>query len=642
MDLKKKILLVEDEALIAFSEAACLRKHGYEVLTVSNGQAAIAAAEKDPSINLILMDIDLGEGMDGTEAAIRILKKRDIPILFLSGHNEPEIVDRTYQIGAYGYILKNAGETVLLASLRMAFKLYKTHRRQQETEKKLRELQECYESVIRKVPVSVFVVQDRKYVFTNECGATLLGYRIPEEVVGIPVEETVDPTHLKDIWSQTDATPESMSNASQRFQIFRKDGHVIWVESVAIPIVYKDLPSTLLIMRDITQMVAVEKNLQKETQLHSSRYALLEHSFSHDLPDILRKIIDTVCDLTGSPLGFFHFLKNAPMRNRTVQLHAWSTSTIEKYCKIQEHPSHYPLEQAGIWADCARIMKPVIHNDYPSIENRKGYPEGHPHLIRELTVPVIRDNLCVAILGVGNKSSLYTEEDVEIAMRFSDLAWDIVERKRSEQSLQESEEEQRSLLKELRHRTKNTFHQILSLASLQVNQETEPQTKEALLDMRNRVSVLAGLYETLQIEETRTVSLKGLIQRVCSSLAEAFAFRTKQDLTYEAEPISLDSRSASAFGLILNELITNAYKHAFPDGRKGTIHVSLVKKEDRAILTVEDDGVGFDSTARDTSVGHFGLELIDALVNQLGATFQIQSRTGTRATLTIPLPVSGV
>ncbi|MCX7787405.1 MAG: GAF domain-containing protein, partial [Spirochaetes bacterium] len=626
MDLKndvstpsKKILLVEDEPLIALSEATFLRKQGYEVFTVSNGMAAIRAVEQDPLLDLILMDIDLGQGMDGTEAAIRILKFRDIPILFLSGHNESEIVDRTYQIGAYGYILKNAGETVLLASLRMAFKLYETHCRQQEMEQKLKDLQTSYGEWIRKAPVSIFIVQEGIYTFANEEGAALFGYESSAELVGVRVEDTIDPEYRETIRNRIETLLSGSSNPPLRIKIRHKDGTIHWIESASVPVKHLGKPAGLVIARDISNTVVMEEKLHKESLLYSSRYDLLEYSFNRRLPEVLQKAVDTVCNLTGSPIGFFHFLQTDSLGNHSVYLHAWSTATVEQYCTAKGSNSHYPLEQAGVWADCARIMQPVIHNDYSTLTNRKGYPEGHPALIRELTVPVIRENQCVAILGVGNKPTPYNQEDVDIASRFSDLAWDIVERKTSELTLQRSEEEQRSLLKELRHRTRNTFHQIISLATLQADQETQAQTRGALLDMRNRVSVLAGLYEALQEQGSSTVSLQQLIQRVCSSLSEAFAFRTKQRLTYEAQSITMDARSASAFGLILNELITNAYKHAFPEGREGEIRVSLVRKEDQAVLVVEDNGVGFDSSVREKSEGHFGLELIDTLVTQLGA-----------------------
>jgi DNA-binding NarL/FixJ family response regulator len=70
------------------------------------------------------MDVDLGEGMDGTEAAKRILADRTIPVVFLSSHTEREVVQKTEGITSYGYVVKHSGETVLMASIRMAFRLY--------------------------------------------------------------------------------------------------------------------------------------------------------------------------------------------------------------------------------------------------------------------------------------------------------------------------------------------------------------------------------------------------------------------------------------------------------------------------------------------------------------------------------------
>ncbi len=141
---KKTILLVEDEALIATAEAQMLRQWGYEVVTALNGSTAIETAlSKD--IDLVLMDIDLGKGaMDGTEAASRILDKKDLPIVFLSSHTEPEVVEKTEKITSYGYVVKFSGNTVLEASLKMAFKLHNANqevmRRREESERSVEEI----------------------------------------------------------------------------------------------------------------------------------------------------------------------------------------------------------------------------------------------------------------------------------------------------------------------------------------------------------------------------------------------------------------------------------------------------------------------------------------------------------------------
>ena len=149
--MSKKILLVEDEALIAMSEAKMLEKHGYEVLTVYNGEKAIEAVDSDSDISLVLMDIDLGKGMDGTEAAERILVKHDLPIAFLSSHTETEVVEKTEGITSYGYIVKNSGETVLLASIRMAFRLFEAKQQVKEREDALIDEKERLKEYIERI-----------------------------------------------------------------------------------------------------------------------------------------------------------------------------------------------------------------------------------------------------------------------------------------------------------------------------------------------------------------------------------------------------------------------------------------------------------------------------------------------------------
>jgi len=125
----KTLLLVEDDSVVAMLETELLRREGYNVINAAAGEQAISMVKNPPErVDLILMDIDLGEGMDGTEAARIILDDYDIPIVFLSSHTEKEIVEKTETITSYGYVVKNTGITVLDASIKMAFKLFDAHR----------------------------------------------------------------------------------------------------------------------------------------------------------------------------------------------------------------------------------------------------------------------------------------------------------------------------------------------------------------------------------------------------------------------------------------------------------------------------------------------------------------------------------
>ena len=166
---QKTILLVEDEVLIAMAEKMTLEKFGYQVLVVHNGEDAVTTVAKTPDIDLILMDINLGAGMDGTEAAALILKDRDLPVVFLSSHTEPEVVAKTEKITSYGYVVKNSSGTVLDASIKMAFKLFAAKEREKEKEAALAHSRELMQYVIEHMRSAVAVHdRDLRYIFVSQ------------------------------------------------------------------------------------------------------------------------------------------------------------------------------------------------------------------------------------------------------------------------------------------------------------------------------------------------------------------------------------------------------------------------------------------------------------------------------------------
>jgi two-component sensor histidine kinase len=125
---KKTILIVDDDVLIAMAEARALERIGYRTLIASNaGKAIRLATEAGDPVDLILMDIDLGTGIDGSEAAQRILALRALPIIFLTSHAEQEMVASVRGITRYGYVTKDSGDFVLASSVEMAFDLFEAH-----------------------------------------------------------------------------------------------------------------------------------------------------------------------------------------------------------------------------------------------------------------------------------------------------------------------------------------------------------------------------------------------------------------------------------------------------------------------------------------------------------------------------------
>jgi len=123
---QKTILLVEDEAILSFIKKLQLEKEGYRVLGALTGEKALEVfGSANGAIDLVLMDIDLGSGMDGTETARRIFELHDVPLIFLSSHSEKDFVERAALVPNYGYVLKNSSFTALDAAIQSAFALFR-------------------------------------------------------------------------------------------------------------------------------------------------------------------------------------------------------------------------------------------------------------------------------------------------------------------------------------------------------------------------------------------------------------------------------------------------------------------------------------------------------------------------------------
>jgi PAS domain S-box-containing protein len=185
------ILLVEDEAIIAIAEARTIKQFGYKVITVNSGEKAITLAMEEKTIDLILMDIDLGKGISGPEAAAQILKNRSIPIVFLTSHSEREMVEKVRGVTRYGYMIKDSGDFVLQSSIEMAFELFEAHQilknelsERKRTENALKKSEERYRSLYNNTPVMLHSIDAHgNLISVSDYWLSTLGYT-QKEVLG--------------------------------------------------------------------------------------------------------------------------------------------------------------------------------------------------------------------------------------------------------------------------------------------------------------------------------------------------------------------------------------------------------------------------------------------------------------------------
>jgi len=199
------------------------------------------------------------------------------------------------------------------------------------------------------------------------------------------------------------------------------------------------------------------------------------------------------------------------------------------------------------------------------------------------------------------------------------------------ESLSESLAEKSILLKEIHHRVKNNLAVITALLELQYLNATEDDVKHILSDSINRVKSMAFVHETLyNTENFSDVDLKSYVERLCESIQSVFNTDDKEiELNIITMGYNADMEKAIPIGLLLNELLVNAYKHAFVNRSSGKIQVELSAKDNILTLHVFDDGVGFSKDARvKDGREHLGMTIIDTLVDQLKATHEQRSEPG--------------
>ncbi|MHC1783784.1 MAG: diguanylate cyclase [Anaerolineaceae bacterium] len=264
-----------------------------------------------------------------------------------------------------------------------------------------------------------------------------------ERLRGFSVEEVLTQTMLEAV--VPDSLNSLMEKMPSRMKLFEQGQKISYIDELAQPckegsIVWTETKSIFQINETNGHLevygVSREINDRKRNQdLLQARLNLLELSAGRTLDEFLGTALDKIADFTGSVIAFFHFVEPD---QKTLCLQAWSTRTLREFCKAEGKGMHYGIDTAGVWVDCVRQRMPIIHNDYASLPNRNGLPPGHAAVLRELVVPVYRNDRVVAILGVGNKPLDYNDKDVEGVSYLADVVWEIGLHKEAEQNLNEA------------------------------------------------------------------------------------------------------------------------------------------------------------------------------------------------------------
>jgi len=586
----KKLLLVEDEPIMAVLTKQQLEQNGYIVLHCSTGEEAVEKISNySENIDLVLMDINLGNGIEGTEAAKQILKKVDIPILFLSSHTESEIVEKTERITSYGYVVKNSGFFVLNASIKMAFRLHEAKLREIEKESALKQSEERFHNLFERAPLGYQSLDENGFfIEANQAWMEMLGYE-RDDVIGK--------------WFGDFLEDGQVDLFRERFPLFKRNGCVVTefamkhkdgtIRNIAFNgrIGYKNdgsFEKTHCILRDNTETRAAGKKLEQ----------------ANERLQIILNSIDAFIYIADMQSYELLFINDYGLKN-------WGENITGKICY---------KELQGFDKPC-----PFCTNKY--LLNADGTPSG------------------VYRWEFQNTKNGCWYEIIDRAIRWTDdrvvrmeIAVDITDKKQSEIITKNQLKEKEILLKEVHHRIKNSINSIDSLLQIQLADTANEEVKRILNDSVSRVAGMKLVYEKLLITEDYSVlSVKEYVSDLAEAIIRLYSKSVK--IIKEIDDFEISVKKIFPLGAIVNELVTNSLKYAFVENLEPLIEIFLKKNEDKIFLKIRDNGKGYPEEAKNSKmqVECLGLTLIRLFTEQLGGTYRFENENGASCTIDFSL-----
>jgi two-component sensor histidine kinase len=342
-------------------------------------------------------------------------------------------------------------------------------------------------------------------------------------------------------------------------------------------------------------------------------------------------VLDEITRLSSSRYGFYGFMNE---EESVMSIHSWSRTAM-KDCAMSDRPVEFPIEKAGVWGDAVRKRGLVMIDDYQSdFTGKGGIPEGHVALTRLLAVPVFSGDKIVAVGAVANKETAYTLHDIEQMSSFLTSAQLIMERKKMDARLRSSLEEKQLLLQEIHHRVKNNFQIVTSLLRLQGQSIQDERMSGLFKDSENRIRSMSLVHEMLyRTEDLARIDFGNYIRMITNNLHRTFSISPDRiALKSDIDRVSFSVDTAIPLGLAINEIVSNAMKHAFPGDRKGEIRIVMRENGKGQLheIMISDNGVGIPPEIDFKQSVSLGLRLVSNMVEkQLGGRIELKRNGGT-------------
>jgi len=460
--------------------------------------------------------------------------------------------------------------------------------KRKRSENALKESEERYRRLVEYSPIGIMIHNLQELVFVNIEAARILGASNPEELIGKPIREIIHPDYWEMAQARIRMEEEGKTAPLNEEKFIRLDGTPVDVEVIAIPINYKGKLEVHSIVRDITERKITEKVLYENEQRLTSIY---------------NTVGDVIMYLAVEPAGQFRFISVNPA-----------------FTKITG------LSQEMV---VGRTVNEIIHE--PSLM-----------IVLEKYQQAIEENAIVRWEETSDYPTMWMTGEVSIApvvnakgtcTHLVGSVHDITERKVAEDQIRRSLEEKDVLLREIYHRVKNNMQIISSMLKLQSRHMEDEKYIDIFKETQNRVMSMSLVHEKLyKSKDLVKIDSRNYIKDLVKGLLQSYNINgVSVAANINNENIQFGIDLAIPCGLIINELVTNSLKHAFPDGREGEIRISLCLTDENMIeLSVSDNGVGIPEDVDFRTTKTLGLHLVTILAqDQLSGEINLNRNNGT-------------
>ncbi|MBF0545629.1 MAG: PAS domain S-box protein [Candidatus Riflebacteria bacterium] len=457
--------------------------------------------------------------------------------------------------------------------------------------KELQEIERKLSTLFSTVPVGISVIDaENKVMYFNPALKKILDLSDEQLLSGNYCDrkyiDREGKTLSPDEFPSSRAAIERKAVYHMGIGIIKENSETVWVDVSAIPVNFPDWKSIVVTM-DITAREHIRDELQKNLELFDTFFA---HS-----PGILNLVDET-----------FHYLKTDSLT-----------------------PTYFGLTRESIIGKALGDLVPVFLAKYENMMQQV-MNTGKEEVGVEVSSPA----------STTGTTAFWQETFFPVSLPggkrgLGIIGVEITKRKQAEALVKQSLLEKEALLKEIHHRVKNNLTVVSSLLSLQ-SWKIEDTTMQALFkESEQRIRTIASIHEKLyKTNNFSAINFDSYLESILEEIMNLYKVSSQKIVVeLHIKDVELDLERAVPCALLMNELLTNVFKHAFPDNRDGLLRIDFTHADGTYTLTIKDNGIGLPNDFDYKKTNSLGLELVNLLTKQLDGIIQIQSKNGTEAIL---------